>query len=612
MKKNNVNREVFQIFVLFFLVIVSPLFLTAEENYREVDYSGKTLHEALLGMAKWGKFNVLTDLPPVKIEKMIVRLEDPFFEEMLNFLGSVIPFRVRKCANVFVLCSDEKDEQSKEERIQRLVKRSRKKSELFSLFQKAFPSAKKFFCPEKNLLFLAGKYPETEDFQKFQYSHEASGHQIRISCNVEKKPEAVMIASFSFLTLGNQPFKFALLPKALDEWSFSGEGVGETNYDWVVHLKTNLRFSKNTSSEAIQLEHSLFMNDNHKGKEFKKQRIGLASGEFLIEWGAEYVNSGFLKASPATFPEIPLPGADSFGDIPEDGDSDSTEIPSGFAFLETEVSSVLEAIIASEGEKLLCDEVVSGTVTLICYGEQMPYSPLIRGIATSRGFEAVKKGNTWVVGLPKPITGMKGFYKTPFVSPRLREISAERSSKILNDLFGSLGLDGKVTFDSRENSVIVIGEDRAVKAAVNALELLERKPLMFDVGGLFRAPFGEMKEQKSLIEASPLNLYKSFENGSAAVRLIPSYLDEEDGYLRGFEYTIQAFHKSQGNVMIKGAAHFPVETHDPVVSFEGGNPFQLYVLGNIATYSYDPPSGLGSASQGGENVASDSFFDSSF
>ena len=121
-----------------------------------------------------------------------------------------------------------------------------------------------------------------------------------------------------------------------------------------------------------------------------------------------------------------------------------------------------------------------------------------------------------------------------------------------------------------------------------------------------------MQQQKSLIEASPLNLYKSFENGSSAVRLIPAYLDEEDGYLRGFEYSIQSFQKSQGNVMIKGAAHFPPDSHDPVVSFEGANSFQFYFLGNIATYSYDSLSDLGSAPQGGLGVASGSPFDSAF
>ncbi|MBF0500704.1 MAG: hypothetical protein HQM09_11270 [Candidatus Riflebacteria bacterium] len=612
MRECKTGRHIILFFALFIVIIVLQSFLAAEEADRQVDYSGKTIHKALLEMAKLGKFNVITALPPVKIEKLILRCSgDGCWEEMVNLLGQVIPFRMTKIANVFLLHSDEQEEQCKKEQFKIIRKTLRNKLELFDLYRKAFPLAKKFFSPEGNLIFLAGRSPERSDFEMFQYSHDLICRSLRISCNVEKKPESIMIASFSFYAQGNQPFKFAIVPQTPSEWSFSGEGIGDITFDEEATLKTNLHFSNKSSSESIQLEHSLFIKDHPLKLHMGTQCVGLASGEFIIKWGVEHVSSGFIKAAPATFPMISLNERESIGDAKEEecNVSDSSLIPSGFAYFETPITSILESIIASEGEKLLCDDVVSGTVTLICYGESIPFYSLVQAIAASRDFEASHEGGTWLVGLPKAISGMRGYYLKPFVSPDLKEVSVEKASKIINDIMASLGFDGKAMFDTGQKHIIVKGEDRAVYAAVSALEILERRPLMFDVGGLFRAPYGEIANKKSLDEASQLNMYKNFKNGSGVIRVTPVNIDEDARTLRGFEYIIQSINKSYGKVMMKASANIPADPRQPVVSFDGANGFRFYVTGNIATYSFNLPCPA-STSEGFDSASATAFDDS--
>ena len=590
---------------------------SAEAKYQEFNFSGHPLSEILSKIAKWGKYNIVADLDKGRLEKCIIRTregelepEEWFCEEALSILRNAFHFNLNFMRPYVLAYKKGMDGQIAPPFA--ITKRTQyiPGDQLENVLASLLPGKIKIWLdPATNFASIFGSKDLLDEVKKAIETVDTPVHSLRIEFEVKDLDTNSRVSSFTFVSESQSPFRVLLEPVSPQAFSIDLQGFARVNDDAHTNFDFQMSFQQKQPLESMVIKQRSFAQE----KIWQESRVSFANKNISIRWrGMPESYSQRILRQNSTSPDFPEqnfepPKPSTVTEI--DSPSASTYVPN-FVSIKVPVQQVFEKLAAIDKMEILCDETVSGTISIFCQAPQTDPEELINLVAAVKGLKVHKTGSRWAIGKPAAIEELIASEREPYVSQELRRLEPKFASERINQVFSFFGCVGSAKPHKIPEKVEVTACDHSLRLAKTLLDNWAEPLRVLNVGVFLHSPFGKCSEKVSVTGFHPFR--KIVRNGENSISVqLQQILFNDDGYVSVKSFLDQN-EPQKGRIRVQNAFRLPRDPRASLVQVEAFSRIDfklfceasgLYKSGTNPEPEKPPQS---------QNSPSDGAFDSSF
>ena len=608
-------RSLFPLILLFLSLSMAQ----AADVAGPLEYSGWSAADAFRDYSLKAKFNLVADLPAATISHFRLPA-NIYWEEGMNLLAACCGRQVRKIGSVWLLTPirsflEEGAHVTVAKRCH-FRPRARLAGMLRSLL---FPGMAAWSPPALDWLAIGGTKGQVDEVKKVFETLDTPVHQVRLEFRLEDPFRSTILASWTMPVLSQAPFKVRLVTPSGAPEAFLLEGKARVNDDGWIDSRLHLDLAHAGGTSVLEW-HSLATD-----KEWHQVRIRVGGVNLIL------AHRGVIENSPWCASHLPVVTAVSPADVATSkntigaGSTRNNEPMREHPFLrhQVAVTALLEQLAREADVELLCDASASGTVSVLCHGEEAPtVGDLMEAAARASGLDCYEGRKGVIVGSTRAIRDLVAADREPVQSGELHAIRPDAAIQALTDAFRIFGLAGSCKPGVHPGTVQVTAEPDGERFFRTLTDLWAQESPRFELGCEVILPGGKESGMSQLTRGGPIRRVWTVGTSKVTGQLDQEALDDDD-HLSVVGYHLELKNADGGQWRFRGTARPPGPPPHLFLKCEGVVPLEIRWRGQFFELAPEPDpaslvplagevDGAASTREPGPGQAFDDAFDISF